>query len=68
MLHRILSMTAIILWCSVARSLFAISLDSSKENLLSAKYQLLKATASLENARDQLDASWQLNLSDKKKI
>jgi len=38
------------------------TLDSVNENLLSAKYQLQKSIESLENARDQLDATWQLSL------
>jgi len=38
------------------------TLDSANENLLSSKYQLQKAIESLENARDQLDAAWQVSL------
>lgn len=40
------------------------TLDSSNENLLSARYQLQKAVESLENARDQLDSTWQLGKMD----
>lgn len=36
------------------------TLDSANENLLSAEYELGKALESLENARDQLDAAWQV--------
>lgn len=36
------------------------TLDSANENLLSAKYQLLRALESLDNSRDQLDVSWQV--------
>ena len=37
-------------------------LDLANGNLLSAKYQLQKAIESLENARDQLDATWQVSM------
>lgn len=39
------------------------TLDSSSENLLSAQYQRQKSLESLENARDQLDSSWQVGSS-----
>jgi outer membrane protein TolC len=38
------------------------TLDSSNENLLSARYQGQKALEALENARDQLDPSWQVSV------
>jgi outer membrane protein TolC len=37
------------------------TLDSASENLLSAQYQRQRSLESLENARDQLDASWQVS-------
>ena len=37
-------------------------LDSANGNLLSAKYQLQKAIEALENARDQLDVTWQVSM------
>ena len=37
-------------------------LDLANENLLSAKYQLQKSIESLENARDQLDVTWQVSM------
>jgi len=37
-------------------------LDLANENLLSAKYQLQKSIESLENARDQLDITWQVSM------
>ena len=36
------------------------SLNTANEKLLSAKFQLRKAVESLENTRDSLDVSWQL--------
>lgn len=38
------------------------SLDSANEKMLSALYQLQKAVESLENTRDILDQTWQLQL------
>lgn len=36
------------------------ALDEAAENVLSAKYQFMRARESLENVRDQLDPAWQL--------
>lgn len=38
------------------------NLDEAQEKLLSARWQLIRSAESLENARDQLDAAWQLSL------
>lgn len=39
------------------------SLDEANEKLLSAQWQLERSAESLENARDQLDAAWQVSIS-----
>ncbi|TAH51494.1 MAG: hypothetical protein EWM51_09295, partial [Treponema sp.] len=38
------------------------NLDEAQEKLLSARWQLIRSAESLENARDQLDAAWQLSI------
>lgn len=41
--------------------LSSTSLESAKENVLQAQFQMYKAEEGLENARDQLDVRWQLS-------